>query len=81
MSSCECNQDQWVVPLAWFAHGLARQEKPQEPQMEAVLEVETGDDSIADALSGDIYDVATRHKCMKLRPKDLAGRSGETGKP
>jgi hypothetical protein len=111
-------EEEWVVPLSWFAYGLRHLSKHHEPTpAHAELAVETDESSIAeeydvprllteqtirakgyiwrfhksdadhwpsalhghdyekklklDAITGDIYDTATRHKCKKLRTKDL----------
>jgi hypothetical protein len=117
----ECGpEDQWMVPLSWFAYGLAMLHGYKEPlqQNVAAITVETAQEEIAeefavsryltevtvkrdgyvwrfhktdpddwpsklhghdyekhlkmDALTGDIYDVGTRHRCKTLRKKELS---------
>jgi hypothetical protein len=113
----ECSPEEWVIPLSWFAYGLAKLDKHQ-PQKNTVAMVINGDETdIAeeytvsrlltertfrqggyiwvfhksdadnwpsalhaheydknlklDALTGDIYDAATKQHCAKLKAKKL----------
>jgi hypothetical protein len=114
----ECNIDEWMVPLSWFASGLSHLAKHQQPSGETVISLNSDEDDIdeeydtrrlltekkitrhgyiwkfnktdvdpwpselhghdydkhlkLDALTGLIYDVATRQCCKKLKAKKLA---------
>jgi hypothetical protein len=113
----ECDADEWVVPLSWFAYGLSLLEKHKPHERIVSLTIQTEELDIAeeykvprmlmeviikrngyvwrfhkkdddqwpsalhahdneknlklDALTGNIYDVATRHCCKKLSTKAL----------
>jgi hypothetical protein len=111
----ETLDENWIVPLSWFAHGLAQlpENRPPEP----LVSIETAEDSIEqefdvprllvekiikrngyiwdfhksdpdpwpsplhghdydralklDAITGDIFDVSTRERCKRLKPKHV----------
>jgi hypothetical protein len=113
----ECGPEEWVVPLSWFAYGLAKLEKHQPRENTVAMVVNTDETDIAeeypvlrlltertvrqagyiwvfhksdadhwpsalhahdydknmklDALTGDIYDAATKQLCAKLKAKKL----------